>query len=102
MKGPSLATPSGMRNGVYGARRSSLLTHPSVVRPQASVLCNLMILNRSQVFAAHEYGGYLQIATSRRGGLVASTIEQLNKNSAGLIAEAVRLVRESERPAAPR
>ena len=85
-----------MRNGVYGARLRSLFTHPSVVRTGVGLLCNLMIRIGGQSMLLNSTGVVPRSQHEEESALLRHKVEELNKNTARLIAEAVKLIQESK------
>jgi hypothetical protein len=85
-----------MRNGVYGARLRSLLTHPSVVRTGVGLLCNLMIRIGGQSMLLNSTGVIAKSQREEESALLRRKVEELNKNTARLIVEAGKLIQESK------
>jgi hypothetical protein len=85
-----------MRNGAYGARLRSLFTHPSVVPTGVGLLCNLMIRIGGQSMLLTSTGAISRSQHQEESALLLRKIEELNKNTARLIAEAVKLIQESK------
>jgi hypothetical protein len=85
-----------MRNDVYGARLRGLFTHPSVVPTGVDLLCNLMIRIGSQFMLLTSTGAISKSQHQEESALLLRKIDELNKNTARLIAEAVKLIQESK------
>src|SRR5438034_5362497 len=93
---PRLGTPSGAK-WRYGARLRSLLHIPPSFPPCVGPLCNLMILNsvgvQSMLLTST---GVISRSQQEESVLLLRKIEELNKNTARLIAEAGKLIQESK------
>src|SRR5437016_14615804 len=80
----------------YGARLRSL-THPSVV-PALGVglLCNLMIRIGGHSMLLNSTGVIAKSQREEESALLRRKVEELNKNTARLIVEAGKLIKESK------